>query len=167
MKHQRFWAVFFLVAALLTMAVIFYFSAQKGVESQALSDGFTLRVAKLVRPDYTQMPVQAQQSFLELLSTLVRKCAHFLEFALLGFNLMGCLRLWDLSVNPRACQLRAWLIGTAYAVTDELHQLFINERSAQALDVLIDSAGTLAGILAMTLLLALAGRWLERRKPRV
>ena len=158
MKHQKFWSGFFLAAALLTAALIFYFSAQKGVDSQAVSDGLTLQVARIIRPDYAQMPVQAQQSFLEMLSTLVRKCAHFCEFALLGFNLMGHLRLRDLSMDPRACRLQSWLIATLYAMTDELHQLFINERSAQVLDVLIDSAGALTGALVMTGLMALVLR---------
>ena len=164
MKHQKNWSRFFLVAAIVTMALIFYFSAQKGVESQALSDGFTLRVAKLIRPDYARMPVQARVSFLELLSTLVRKSAHFLEYALLGFNLMGWLALRSPSVSLHACRLQAWLAATLYAVTDELHQLFINERSAQVMDVAIDSAGALSGILLMSLLLLLLARWRGREE---
>jgi hypothetical protein len=55
MKHLKFWARFFLVASIVTAALIFWFSAQKGNESQALSDPLTLQVAQLLRPDLMQM----------------------------------------------------------------------------------------------------------------
>ena len=38
------------------------------------------------------------------------------------------------------------LIATAYAATDELHQVFVPGRSAEFTDVLLDSLGALAGI---------------------
>ena len=37
------------------------------------------------------------------------------------------------------------LTGVAYAMTDEIHQLFVPGRSCQVTDVLIDSAGVLFG----------------------
>ena len=39
-----------------------------------------------------------------------------------------------------------WVITTAYAGTDELHQLFVPGRSGQVSDVLLDSAGALIGL---------------------
>jgi VanZ family protein len=59
--------------------------------------------------------------------------------------------------------MRAVGIATLYAATDELHQLFVSERSAQVLDVLIDGAGSLVGTLVFTLCLALMTRILGRR----
>ena len=49
-----------------------------------------------------------------------------------------------------------------YAASDELHQLFISERSSQVLDVLIDTAGSLTGTLVLTLCLALLARMAYR-----
>lgn len=40
----------------------------------------------------------------------------------------------------------AWLIATAYAATDEVHQLFVPGRGGQVTDVLLDSAGALLGV---------------------
>ena len=114
-----------------------------------MSDRVTEEVARIVRPDYVNLAPTPRLAFLELLSTIVRKCAHFCEFGLLGFNLMGWLRLrrWE---RPRIAAARlAWLLGTLYAVTDELHQLLVSERAPGLLDVLIDSAGVLAGALVM------------------
>ena len=39
------------------------------------------------------------------------------------------------------------IICIVYAITDEVHQLFVFERSGEVRDVLIDSAGSLLGIL--------------------
>lgn len=77
----------------------------------------------------------------EALSIIVRKAAHFTEYAVLGI----CL-----SVNMRDLQINwsvAWLIGTAYAATDEFHQLFVPDRAGTLTDVLIDSAGVACGLL--------------------
>ncbi len=153
MKHRTFWTRFFLAAAILTAALIFYFSTQAGPESAELSDGVTLAVAKVVRPNYEALPSVQRLSFLETLSLIVRKCAHFGEFALLAFNLMGWLRLrrWE---RPRVAALPwAWLIATLYAATDEWHQSFVEARGPALLDVGIDSAGALTGALVMLALL--------------
>lgn len=165
MKHPKFWARFFLIAAIVTAALIFWFSAQKGDQSQAMSDHLTLHVAKLLRPDFMSMTRRARRSYLDWLSNIIRKNAHFCEFMLLGFNLMGAMRFNLPKLTDGACRLRAFGIAVLYAASDELHQLFISERSAQVLDVLIDSAGSLVGTLVFTLGLALLA-WIALRKDR-
>ena len=47
----------------------------------------------------------------------------------------------------------AWALGTLYAASDEVHQLFIEGRTGQLSDVLLDSSGVLAGALLCWLLL--------------
>ena len=39
-----------------------------------------------------------------------------------------------------------WFIGTIYAATDEIHQLFVPGRSGQISDVCLDSIGVLIGV---------------------
>ena len=56
----------------------------------------------------------------------------------------------------------AWLIGTAYAMTDEFHQAFVPGRSCEFRDMVIDSCGVLTGVLAANL----AGRIKVRLKKR-
>ena len=158
MRHRTFWARFFLVASILTAALIFWFSAQHGEDSQVMSDSITMQVARMLKPDLQQMPEAARVSYLELLSLIIRKNAHFCEFMLLGFNLMAWLRLRDEKRPWRACRLTAWAIATLYAGTDELHQMFISQRAAALLDVGIDSAGSLTGVLIATLALGFALR---------
>ena len=163
MDNRKFWTYFFLIATLLTAVLIFCFSAQQGVDSSALSNGVTKTVARVVNPDYVQLPPKAQQSYLKSLSLLIRKNAHFCEFALLGFNLMSFLRLKRRERRFLSSGLTAWGIATLYAGTDELHQLFVSERSAALLDVGIDSTGSLTGILVAALCLVLLARLRQRR----
>ena len=164
MKHPKFWARFFLVASIVTAAVIFWFSAQKGVDSQALSDPLTLRLARILRPDFRKLSHHARQSYLELLSTVIRKNGHFCEFMLLGFNLMGAVRFGRPALSRGDCRLRAMAIAVLYAISDELHQLFVSERAGRALDILIDAAGSLTGTFVLTLCLAILAKIYRRRE---
>jgi len=166
MKHPKHWARFFLVASIVTAVLIFWFSSKKGGDSQAMSDIVTLHVARTLKPDFMKMSVKARQSYLEMLSTIVRKNAHFCEFMLLGFNLMGTMRFYFPRLSDGGCRSRAMGIAVLYAVSDELHQLFISERSGQVLDVLIDSAGSLTGTLILTLCLVLLARMRTRLPER-
>ena len=163
MKHPKHWARFFLVASIVTAALIFWFSSKKGGDSQAMSDIVTLHVARTLKPDFMKMSVKARQSYLEMLSTIVRKNAHFCEFMLLGFNLMGTMRFYFPRLSDGGCRSRAMGIAVLYAVSDELHQLFISERSGQVLDVLIDSAGSLAGVMIASLCLMALLKYLKQR----
>lgn len=75
---------------------------------------------------------------------VLRKCAHFVEYAILGALLLRAARSVPLAVA----------LGSAYAATDETHQLFVTGRHGSPLDWLIDTAGVLAGV---SLLLRAAG----------
>ena len=147
MKYRTFWTRFFLAASIATAIAIFCFSAQQGPDSAELSDGVTLFVARLLRPGFDALPMAEKLDYMEKLGHIVRKCAHFSEFALLAFNLACWLRL-KRPEKPRAAALPpAWLIATLYAGTDELHQMFVDERGPALLDVGIDSAGAVAGVI--------------------
>ena len=147
MKNRTFWPRFFLAASIATAIAIFCFSAQQGPDSAALSEGVTLTVARIIRPGFDALAAPEQLAYIEKLGHVVRKCAHFGEFALLGFNLACWLRLKYLEKPRGFAPPRAWLIATLYAATDELHQMFVSERGPAALDVCIDSAGALTGAL--------------------
>ena len=88
---------------------------------------------------------------MERTSFAVRKCAHFTEYLCLGISLLWTVR--DLAMLPGRVPfvLSPWIIGTVYAVTDELHQAFIPGRSCEPRDVIIDSVGVAAGVLMAVL----------------
>jgi VanZ family protein len=76
------------------------------------------------------------------LSFYVRKLAHFSEYAV----------LYLLARPLIGSGWRSWLFCLAYAASDELHQAFVPGRGASPWDVLLDSAGALAGALLQRLL---------------
>jgi VanZ family protein len=68
--------------------------------------------------------------------TVLRKCAHMTEYAILAVLLL------------RATSSYAWALGltVAYAASDEVHQLFVRGRHGSSVDVAIDAVGALIGL---------------------
>lgn len=155
----RIYRVFLWLCVLGVAGMIFHFSAQEGAVSSITSGQIVEKVILAVDEEYTTRSPDARQSIYSFVEHLVRKGAHFLEYAALGFFLR-------LLVNAYAWQPQtrlSLLVGTLYACTDELHQLFISQRSAQWQDVLLDSLGVLFGICAAWALIYLQKRWKERK----
>ena len=113
------------------MGVIFFFSSQDGSTSQALSDGFKIILG---------IPVNI---------TVIRKTSHFLEFAGLAFLVFIALRQTFGFNRPFV----SFFITAAYAVTDEIHQLFVEGRACRLFDLFVDSCGAATGIAVLTLLI--------------
>jgi len=85
-------------------------------------------------------------SGLGLIDHIGRKIIHFSEYALLCFLWWRALRS---VTNERRAVLLAFVLASAYAVTDEFHQTFVEGRHGTPVDWLIDSAG--AGLVAFQL----------------
>ena len=139
---------------IVTAGLIFFFSAMKGPDSMELSSGFTAWFMHLFHPDYESMSPEKQMQIYELFVFVVRKTAHFTEFAALGMSLILLLREYRL---PHAAKW-AWAIGTVYAGTDELHQYFNGTRTPSLQDVAIDSVGVVFGVMVIILLCRLIGQ---------
>ena len=137
-----------LIPVLLVMALIFFFSAQTQTESSQTS-GHLEKVVIAVLERYFNGQIADQEALLNQVSHIVRKLAHFTEFAVLGFFLM--LHLSD--------RKKGWLwsgvVGIIYAISDEIHQIFVDGRGPGIIDVCIDSLGVLTGIGVMRGLLLL------------
>lgn len=141
-------------------AMIFFFSAQTGEESSRVSSGVLKLVSAWLKPCVEfVLGRTVSQGAMQL---LIRKLAHFSEYALLGF----CLTLLLREYNWRLPRLSAALLGTGYAVTDELHQLLSDGRSASPVDVAIDASGVLMGVLLASLLFGLTHLLLRGRTGR-
>lgn len=116
------------------MGIIFFLSAQNGSESSDTSG----RLMQLL--EFLNLPIN--EAFL-------RNAAHFLEFtglAVLAFNALfhtcGCKR-----------PFLSFIITSAYAATDEFHQLFVEGRACTLSDWLTDSLGAASGIIAICMLI--------------
>lgn len=134
------------VLALLWMLVIFVFSSQPADESTRTSLFIGEMIESVCVPGFVDLSPEERRLMVENIDFAVRKTAHATEYAVLGILLglsMG--EFGEETFYQR--QYRAYLAGTVYAVTDEIHQLFVPGRAGLITDVMIDSAGVLAGIL--------------------
>ena len=83
---------------------------------------------------------------------LLRKLAHFSEFACLGMVLT-----WLLQMLEKPAPL-ALIGGFAAACVDETIQIFVPHRGPAFTDVLIDTSGVLTGLCLLLLVSRLRGR---------
>ncbi len=83
-----------------------------------------------------------------LILTVIRKCAHVTEFAILAVLLFRAV------ISVAGAKWPVWMlfacvwIGCLFvAITDEFHQSFVKSRTPSVRDVLLDGAGALFGLL--------------------
>ena len=119
------------------MCFIFFMSNQPAEISDSQSIGIINILSK--------MGIDMNGTFGDIANFIVRKCAHFIEYMILGFLIINLLK------NDFKLQhvLLIAVIGVfLYACTDEFHQLFVPGRSGNFRDVIIDtSGGALSAIL--------------------
>lgn len=92
---------------------------------------------------------------------LLRKCAHFTEFAV-----FGALLTWLFAMVQKP-KLLALLCGILVAGADETIQRFVPGRGPSLRDVLIDTAGTLAGIGILLAGCAILRSWRMRNREKM
>jgi VanZ family protein len=83
---------------------------------------------------------------------MIRKFAHLSEYAILALLLLrASLRITNFK-NKAILYASVWVGCFIVAVLDEFHQTFVASRSASIVDVIIDSAGAILGLLVGTAL---------------
>ncbi len=135
--------IFFGTVSVVIMVLIFCFSCEDSNDSSETSGFFTDFILGIFVKDFDTLSVVRQQEVLDLLDHIVRKTAHFSEYAALGFSVSCTLGRRKLLTLPSAAAL---LICSLYAVSDEIHQYFVPGRACMISDILLDSCGALFGI---------------------
>lgn len=131
----------------LYLALIFYFSSQDGTESHKVSAGLLqyLKVLALVLPEYVQnYLIKYLINGNGNLEFLLRKVAHFTEYFILSF-------IFYRAMIVSGSRIKKSIIVTSifcflYAVSDEIHQLFVPGRVFAVRDIIIDTSGALLGM---------------------
>jgi len=94
-----------------------------------------LNTSKFIEPALSWLLPFASKETITLLHALVRKCAHFTEYAVL---------FWLLLRGPMAGRpYLALTVCILYAFLDEGHQVFVDGRTPSFWDVALDSSGAL------------------------
>ena len=135
----------YLICTILIMLVIFVHSAMPADLSGSESGFIESVILKFIHADPDRV------------SFVVRKCAHFLEYFILGISFAQSLRYTD-GRGRYTCTgtltfldgLIAVCLGSVYALTDEIHQYFVPGRSCEIRDICIDAFGALCGCLIVT-----------------
>lgn len=153
------------------MVIIFIFSSQTADSSEDLSDMVGRIILNIIEPgvhtssinlqndvasgtdrlqddDTTLIPVPKKEWFgikpVEF-RNFIRKAAHFTLFMFLGF--FSCCTMYSHLGKLTFRVVVICLVGClAYAVTDEVHQFFIDGRAAQLSDVRLDFIGSILGV---------------------
>ncbi|AOT70122.1 VanZ family protein [Geosporobacter ferrireducens] len=127
-------------AVLLWMLLIFLLSAQPAQQSNQLSKGLTGVIIETAEKVTSSFEININR-----FNHLLRKNAHFFAYLILGVLVINAFRKSEV-VGVRGVVLTL-VICVIYAISDELHQLFVPGRGGQLRDVLIDSAGVIVGII--------------------
>lgn len=102
----------------------------------------------------------------------LRKAAHFGEFGVLGvLGVLTCIAAWKRRRGPLSREIFKyvwWLpaTGVLTAVIDEMLQFFTPGRSAEVLDVLLDTAGFVTGTVIAASIAAAASAIAAARRSR-
>ncbi len=135
--------------ALICMAVIFWLSSRNAEES-AQQSGIVLEWLISIFGDNI------------LTDFIVRKLAHCLEFTglcilfNLGFVLDG----------KKLMIIQSILLTSAYAATDEFHQLFVSGRSCELKDWAIDTCGAVIGSIVFAVIYKAVKRIAQKRSKK-
>ncbi len=116
------------------MLVVFRFSADNASESKNISDEVT---RFLFNNNISEENV-------ENLSVFIRKSAHFILYTFGGIFISIC---FILNYNRKNVYILCQLFGTLYAISDEIHQIFVPGRAFMIFDIFIDSLGVFLGII--------------------
>lgn len=119
------------------MFIIFNFSSQNANKSLNTSNKIIINTAEIIHQ--VKLTEPQKENIIDKYLVIVRKSAHFFIYFILGILVVNFLKdFYGLSLTTLIFTIIFCFI---YACSDEIHQLFINGRSCQFIDVLIDTSG--------------------------
>lgn len=131
-----------IILVLICMITIFTFSNDSSYESTKKSNKLIITVAEII--SNKQLNKNDKEKYIEKFVFIVRKGAHFSIYFLLGLLVASLLK--EYNILDKRMIIYSLIFCFIYACSDEMHQLFINGRSGEIRDVLIDSLGAFIGI---------------------
>lgn len=136
-----------LISLLLVFQMLFIFAMSSfGSDSSNAQSSQIIQVLHQVFPSLSSRTSGLDAS---VLTFIVRKTAHFTEYAILGVLFYLFYRQILPQKNGLQLFILAILSSFLYACTDEIHQLFVPGRSGQFTDVLVDTLGASFGCLIL------------------
>lgn len=147
--------IILLVMIIFTSASIFGFSNQNAEKSSSLSGKITKIIVNRI-PNMQQKNQVEIEKIENRMENIVRKLAHYSIYTFFGLLIMLFISTYNLKELDKVSI--SLISGVIYAITDEIHQLFVPGRSGQITDIMLDSLGILTGIFISLLILELYKR---------
>lgn len=133
------------LASLLVMVIIFMMSSQNAAQSSETSKGFIDKLLELFYNGYKEMPEDAKKVLIKSLQHIVRSLAHFSIYFPLGFFLFSAFNTYEIKLINKIFLSSG--LSLLYSGFDEYYQTFVDGRSGQIKDIVIDFSGAFCGIM--------------------
>jgi VanZ family protein len=104
--------------------------------------------SRIIRPLVLWLFPDTSEETLAMIHFIVRKLAHFIEYAVLGLLAARAFTTSSQDIIRRRWFPMALTLVALYALFDEFHQSYVPSRGASLYDSLIDTAGGLFALLA-------------------
>ena len=144
------WAIVFVAFIIANLVFIWINSAKVASNSNKESKKLAETIVKTTTKDYDTLPKTEQQKKVKQANTKIRSLAHFTEFIPLGFFV--CLLAFNLLCSKKRLKLMltsiilSLITCALFALSDEIHQIFIKGRAFEVKDIFTDTVGSFVGI---------------------
>lgn len=152
------WLSIFLILTSCWITVIFSFSLQPADASSKMSFAIGKKILETFVPELLEELETMSGEQIGMLHHLLRKCAHFTEYFVLGVLMFLTMCQTKFKYKVLVGIFASGLVATV----DETIQRFVPGRSGQVTDVLLDTLGAGVGIL----IVFVAMRWLCLKSRR-
>ncbi len=149
-KQNKAITAYKIISVLLLAAVlvaIFLLSSQTSTQSSETSGFLITLIMRIFGKDLSQ--------------GIIRTVAHFAEFGALGFLTLNCIFAFSGKKKFFLCIA----LSELYALSDEIHQLFVPGRAFQISDLLIDLCGIILGCAVIYIIILVFEKRQEKLKP--
>ena len=137
--------IIFIILIICWLGFIFYFSSMDTYKSNGDSkEVVSVVVDKAIDISNSSINDNKKEDIVNVLNLPIRKLAHFSLYFILSILVMSFL-VSSNKFNLRNIILISIIFCFIYACSDEYHQTFINGRTGQFSDVIIDTIGASIG----------------------
>ncbi len=132
-----------IILVIIWIFTIFYFSHQTGTGSSSTSKKVSIIIVNILDIK-NKMPEEQKEEIIRIIEPIIRKLAHYTLYMLGGILIINCINAY-INEDTRII-IYSSCAGVIYAISDEIHQLFVNGRSGKVQDIILDSIGIFTGV---------------------
>lgn len=143
-----------IIFIIIWLFIIFSFSAEDATKSEHRSDEVIINAVETITRE--EIPENQRQKIIDEYIVIVRKSAHFFLYFILAI-IVFILYKRIFGLNSKSF-IYTIIFCFIYACSDEIHQLFINGRTARIFDIFVDTSGALLSTTILTLIFYLKNK---------